>query len=113
MARRKKPEGETAEQTRTRRLFESIADNATRSEKVAWDRKMNNMVTLLAKLKPIEEKILDLMAEKTPIIDEISALRHDMVRECVHPYTHLAINGDVVLCKFCNRKFNVVDNGNS
>jgi hypothetical protein len=37
MARRKKPEGETTEQTKTRRLLESIADNATRGEKVAWD----------------------------------------------------------------------------
>jgi hypothetical protein len=113
MARRKKPEGETTEQTKTRRLLESIADNATRGEKVAWDRKMNNMVTLLAKLKPIEEKILDLMAEKTPIMDEIAALRHDMVRECTHPYTHLTQMGDVVLCKFCNRKFNVKTNGSS
>ena len=50
MARRKKPENETTEQTRARRTLESIADNATRSEKVSWDRKMDNMVTLLSKL---------------------------------------------------------------
>lgn len=113
MARRKKPEGETPDQTKVRRLLESIADNATRSEKVAWDRKMNNMVTLLAKLRPIEDQILDLTAQKTPIIDEISALRHDMVRECTHPYTHLTIKDDVVLCKFCNRKFNVTTHGDT
>ena len=43
MARRKKPENETTEQARARRTLESIADNATRSEKVSWDRKMGNI----------------------------------------------------------------------
>lgn len=105
MARRKKPDGETNEEAEVRRVLEVIADNATRSEKVSWDRKMDNMVSLIAKLRPIEEQILDLMALKTPIIDEISDLRRDMVRECVHPYTHLLHKGDVVECKFCSKRF--------
>lgn len=110
MARRKKPEGETPEQAEIRRRLEAIADNATRSEKVSWDRKMDNMVSLIAKLKPIEEQILDLMVQKQPIIDEIALLRKDMVRECVHPYTHLVHRGEVVECKFCFKQFKVLDN---
>jgi hypothetical protein len=114
MSRRKKPEGETPEQAEYRRRLEAIADNATRSEKVSWDRKMDNMVSLIAKLRPIEDKIIDLMAEKTPIIDDITALRREMVKECVHPYTHLTIrDDDSVECKFCNKRFSVVGkNGN-
>ena len=112
MARRKKPENETTEQTRARRTLESIADNATRSEKVSWDRKMDNMVTLLSKLKPIEEGILDLMAQKQPIIDDIAALRREMVKDCVHPFTHLVFQQDgTVQCKFCMKNFQVLGNG--
>lgn len=112
MARRKKPENETPEQARVRRVLESIADNATRSEKVSWDRKMDNMVSLLATLKPVEEAILDLMAKKQPIIDDITALRREMVKECVHPFTHLVFQADgTVQCKFCMKNFQVLNNG--
>lgn len=108
MSRRKKPENETQEEAKIRRLFEAIADNATRGEKVSWDRKMDNMVSILAKLRPLEEQIIELMAQKQPILDEISELRREMVRDCVHPYTHLAVqqNGSIN-CKFCNRSFTV------
>lgn len=107
MARRKKPDDETLEQTEVRRILETIADNATRSEKVSWDRKMDNMVKLLATLRPIEDQIVDLLAKKAPILDEVQSLRKEMVKECVHPYTHLTFNqnDDTIICKFCERKF--------
>lgn len=109
MARRKKPENETIDEAQVRRQLETIADAASRSEKVSWDRKMDNMVSLLARLKPIEDKILDLMSEKLPVMDEIAALRKEMVRDCVHPYTHLLHQGDgTVACKFCNKTFALV-----
>lgn len=115
MARRKKPDEESITEAEIRHTLEIIADNATRSEKVSWDRKMDNMVKLLAKLKPIEEQIMDLMASKAPIIDEVSELRRDMVRECVHPFTHLTVTSEIidgktnetVACKFCDRKFGI------
>lgn len=107
MARRKKPDDETVDQAEVRRILETIADNATRSEKVSWDRKMDNMVRILAKLRPIEEKIIDLLAEKGPLLDEVQSLRTEMVKECVHPYTHLTFNEQdgTIICKFCERKF--------
>ena len=107
MARRKKPDDETIDQAEVRRILETIADNATRSEKVSWDRKMDNIVRLLARLRPIEEKIIDLLAEKGPILDEVQAVRKEMVKECVHPYTHLTYdpNTSTINCKFCERKF--------
>jgi len=107
MARRKKPDNETIDQAEVRRILEIIADYAPRSEKVSWDRKMDNMVRLLAKLRPLEDEILGLFALKGPLIDEIFELRKDMVTDCVHPYTHLTFNehDKTIVCKFCERKF--------
>jgi len=106
MARKKKPENETDQEARLRQLFESIANDATRSEKTSWNRKMNNMVKLIALLRPIEQEILDLMASKLPIADDIAALRQEMVKECIHPLEQLINKEDHIECKFCNRKIN-------
>ena len=104
MARRKKPENETAHEKEQRQLFESIANNANRSEKTSWNRKLENMVKLMAKLRPIESQIIELEVEKTPILDDIHALRQTMVKEGVHPFEYLVRKDDHVLCKFCNRR---------
>jgi len=107
MARRKKPDAETPEQARQRRIFETICDHATRGEKVSWNRLMDNMVSLLAKLKPIEDKIVALQSQKLPIIDEVANLRRRMVMDCVHPYEQLVLTAEHVECKFCMRRFRV------
>lgn len=108
MARRKKPELETKKEATERRLLEFISNNASRSEKTSWNRKMDNMVKLIAQLTPIEEKILEIMLkEKQPILDQIHELRSSMINECVHPYDHLVLNEDHILCKFCNRRLGI------
>lgn len=111
MGRRKRPEGETPEQARIRRAMETIVGATTRSEKLSWDRKMDNMVKLLSRLKPIEDQIVDLMAQKQPIFDEVAGLRSTMVHDCVHPMTHLIYkqtdDGEMIECKFCMKRFSV------
>ncbi len=104
MSRRKKPDDETPSELRDRYVKESISNNANRSEKTSWNRKMDNMVRLLAELNPIEEQILELEAKKIPIFDEIQELRTQMVQDCIHPYEYLLIENNVAKCKFCNRK---------
>jgi len=105
MARRKKPETETAEQVELRRLYETISNSANRGEKTSWNRKMDKMVKLLAQLRPLEQQILDLEAQKLPILDQVQEVRSVMLNECIHPYEYLTlIKDDCVLCKFCNRK---------
>lgn len=110
MARRKKPENETAHEKEQRQLFESIANNANRSEKTSWNRKLENMVKLIAKLRPIERQLIALMEQKLPILDDIQALRQTMVKECVHPYEYLVQTDDGVLCKFCNKRIAIPAN---
>lgn len=112
MARRRIPENETPEDTRIRQALEAVADNATRGEKVSWERKADNMQKLVADLAPIEEQIVELMGKKTPIFDEIQNIRTEMVRDCVHPYEQLVFsstddNKEYILCKFCNKIFSV------
>jgi hypothetical protein len=109
MARIKKIEGETTGQKRERHIFESISGNATRSEKISWNRKMDNMVKLLTTLRPIEEEILALILKKQPILDEVQTLRITMVNECVHPFEYLVLKDGYVECKFCNKKISIPD----
>lgn len=108
MAKLKKPENESEEESRIRKAKERVANSANRSEKTAWDRKMDNMVKLLGKLDPIEQQISDLMALKIPIMDDIQILRMDMVKSCTHPITHLTFHDNYIKCKFCNSKFNTI-----
>lgn len=107
MARRKIPQNESPKQKRTRQIKETIAGLSNRSEKVSFSRKMDNMVKLMSQLQPIEDKILDLFAQKIPIYDQIQELRSTMVEQCVHPYEYLEIQDDLVVCKFCNRKISL------
>ncbi len=107
MARRKTPENESAEEQRERRIKDTIANTADRSEKTSWNRKMDNMVKLMSQINPIEDKILELQAEKQPIFDAIQELRALMVKECVHPFEYLEVKGDHVECKFCGKKVGI------
>jgi hypothetical protein len=107
MARRKIPENETPEETLIRQQLETVASNATRSEKTSWNRKMDNMVKLIAVLRPIEEQILDLMAQKMPVIDSVTVLRAQMVKECIHPIDSLVYKDDHIACKFCEKRIGI------
>lgn len=107
MARQRKPDNETSEESRVRQMLEAIANNADRSEKTSWNRKMDNMIKLIAKLRPLEEKILELEALKIPTLDQIHELRSVMVKECVHPFDHLTYFENYVRCKFCDRRISV------
>ena len=112
MAKKRKPENETEEEKRLRLQFEAISNNANRSEKTSWNRKMDNMVNLMASLRPIEQKILDIWEkEKNPIMDNIHELRKTMINECIHPYEYLVEKDGVIICKFCERRIGLVDSG--
>lgn len=85
-------------------MIEAVAAMASRGDTTSWNRKMDNMVKLLASLRPIEEQIYKLRAEQQQVFDEVSALRKLMVTECIHPIEHLVVTDGVVVCKFCERR---------
>jgi hypothetical protein len=106
MARKLKPMDETKSDLHDRIMLESIANKAVRGEKVSWNRKMDNMISQLADLAQIEERIFDIIVtEKNPILDQISELRELMVNECIHPIEQLVVKeGGYAECKFCNKR---------
>ena len=81
-----------------------IAKATDKNERLAWIRKRKKMDDILAQLEPIEEGILKLMAQKQPILDELTELREIMVIDCVHPEDLLVHYGTHLLCKFCEKK---------
>lgn len=107
MAKKRKTDNETQEETRIRHILEAVANTASRSEKTSWNRKMDNMVKLLAELRPIEDKFLELMHKKQEIFDRIHVLRQTMVKECVHPYEQLVFKDSYVECKFCLKRVSI------
>lgn len=112
MARRKAPENETVEQAADRKAREEISNHATRSEKVSWERQYGNLQKVLeTKLQPLENQILDLVVEKNKIYDEMVVLRDELIRDCIHPFEHVAhqvtLDGEatgIYICHFCNKK---------
>lgn len=109
MARMRKPENETDEQAKIRRVLEQVANHATRPEKTSWGRKRDNMEALVRQLRPLEDKILEIYASMMPIKDDIEILRQEMVKDCIHPFDLLKYKKDeqgnyYVECKFCESK---------
>lgn len=119
MARRKAPVNETTQEMEIRKEREEISNHATRSEKVSWERQFGNMQKLLeTKIQPLENKIIALMAEKSEYIDEMVALRDELVRDCIHPFEHVVEDpviehlvvgvgvghSGIYTCKFCDKK---------
>jgi len=110
MARRKHPDNETPEEVVERKIKERVADFSPRPDKVAWERKYNNMQALLEKLRPFEEQMQALILAKQVIVDEIAELRAVMVRECIHPYDSLAVEEEsLVKCHFCNKRIRLTE----
>ena len=103
----KKKKNKTAEELRIDAIFKHITDSSTRNEKVSWNRKLKKMEGFIQKLNPIEDKILELHAQKMDIVDEVQVLRTIMVKECIHPYDYLVQKDDHVVCKFCNKKIGI------
>lgn len=91
--------------------LETVARFADKNQRLAWKRKMDRMDELLERIRPIEEKKLELIYEAQPIHDEIERVRQLMVKECVHPMDYIVHKGDHILCKFCKSRLAINPNG--
>lgn len=116
MARMRKPENETEEQIKSRRILEQIANHASRPEKTSWQRKRANMEALVKQLRPLEDKILEIFTSMQPIKDDIEILRQDMVHDCIHPFDLLVYKegneGFFIECKFCSKLLRPIEFSN-
>jgi hypothetical protein len=109
MPRMRKPENESEDEAKVRRVLEQVANHASRPEKTSWQRKRDNMESMVRQLRPLEDKILEIYASMQPIKDDIEGLRYEMVKDCIHPFDLLKYKPDedgnfYVECKFCESK---------
>lgn len=111
MAKRKTPTDATPQELHEHRLKDTISNHATRSEKTAWERRHESLEKLVRKLEPIEDKMLALITEKSKIFDELLVIRAELVQTCIHPFEQLIVHEGAVVCKFCEKKMVVQDNG--
>ena len=108
MARlKKRPVEDMDNNEKEQHILNSVANHASLSDKISWNRKYDNMQKLITKIHPIEEQIVELRASILPFYDEIAELRQVMVEECIHPIDLLVLHDDYIECKFCNRKFSI------
>lgn len=85
----------------------AVVKSKSKNDKLAWMRKYNKLQTYARELKPLEDKALEIFKEKQPILDKISALRVEMIKECVHPREALIHNGNHIVCKFCDARLSI------
>ena len=94
-------------ETVTENQLAAVVRQKTKNEKLAWQRKLKRMEVLIDQLRPLEDEILKIMERKLPIMDDVAALRAEMVKECVHPRDLLLHKGGWIECKFCNAKLSI------
>ncbi len=84
-----------------------VAKHADKNQRLAWRRKKARIDQLIERLQPLQEERLKLIMQMQPVMDEIEAVRQDMVKECIHPLDHLVHKGSHIECKFCNVKLKI------
>lgn len=89
------------------RHIAAVAAHHGKNEKLAWKRRVKKMMGLIAEVGLVEERILALVLEKQPTLDEIAVLRAEMTKECIHPKDHLVHLGTCLMCKFCDKRISI------
>ncbi len=100
------------EQKLKKKQLTFISNFRNKNEKTSWLRKKRNLEALVKDLDPIQQQILELNYQKTKIVDDITAIRNEMVKECIHPIDYLVHHGTYVMCRFCETKLRLVSNEN-
>ena len=85
----------------------AVVKAKSKNDKLAWMRKYKKLQAYSEELLPLEEKALAVFQEKQPILDKISELRAEMIKECVHPREALIHNGNHIVCKFCEARLSI------
>lgn len=89
------------------RHIKAVVSHTGKNEKLAWNRRVKKMQGLVDSHQEYEERILAIIKEKEPLLDEISILRNDMIKECIHPKDHIVHMNTYLVCRFCERKLSI------
>lgn len=87
--------------------FKFVSKQFDKNDKLAWNRKKVKLDLLIEQLKPFEDRMLEIIKERQPIMDKIVELRNVMVHECVHPIDSLVHKDAFIHCKFCDAKLTI------
>ena len=90
------------------RELQGVANFRDKNEKLAWMRKKKKIETIVeSDIGPIEAELLKLTTQKQVYMDEVAAIRKEMVRECIHPSDYLIHYGIYIKCRFCEAKISI------
>ena len=95
---------ELEKQEKDLKVVSNIKD---KNEKLSWTRRQKKIEQMVEEMRPLEDQILALNAERQVILDKIQDLRRQMVKECIHPKNSLVHKGTYIECKFCNAKLSI------
>lgn len=85
-----------------------IHQQSTQLDKTSWLRKLDNLQNLVTQVNALADKMSEIEAQKIPILDQIAELRQQMVQECIHPVDQLVEHEDYTICKFCEKRINLL-----
>ena len=84
--------------------FKKVSNFKSKNEKLAWNRRRKKIEDLVLELEPYNQQMFEIQTKRNVVLDEITELRKELVRDCVHPKDLLVHNVTHVTCKFCNHK---------
>lgn len=92
-------------------IIKKIRASFDKADVLAWKRREKKLKDVIDnKLKPLEEKMLEIQLAKQPFFDEIHEIRKEMMETCIHPDDQLVeLENSIILCKFCNKKLKLYE----
>lgn len=92
-------------------IIKKIRESFDKADVLAWKRREKKLKDIIDnKLKPLEDKILEIQLQKQPFFDEIHEIRKEMTESCIHPDDQLVeLNNSIILCKFCDKKLKIYE----
>lgn len=89
------------------RDFKFIRKCADASDYATWRRRQKRLEGMIEKLRPLNDKMIEIHAKRIPLLKDIDSLRDEMTSLCVHPRETLQHEGTHIVCKFCNRSLTI------
>lgn len=87
--------------------LKAVSNFKTKNEKLAFNRRQKKIEDLVQELEPLNDSLMKIQADRQKIIDVITELRQQLIKECVHPKNSLIHKDTFIECKFCNAKISI------